>query len=86
MKRRISTLINYLREYETGEYNQYMDKTAANGGELTFLKIPFGEYTANTNVSDDYYDARNSIYNRNKSENNIHSLIFPKKYRLLNIS
>ncbi|MFT5600919.1 MAG: hypothetical protein ACI9N1_001155 [Flavobacteriales bacterium] len=63
-KRRISTLINYLREYETGEYNQYMDKTAANGGELTFLKIPFGEYTANTNVSDDYYDARNSIYNR----------------------
>lgn len=63
-KRRISTLVNYLREYGNGEFNAYIDKKAANGGELTFLKIPFGEYTANTNVSDDYYDQRNSIYNR----------------------
>ncbi|WP_258541661.1 DUF1573 domain-containing protein [Parvicella tangerina] len=63
-KRRISTLINYLREYGNGEFNPYIDKTAINGGELTFLKIPFGEYTANANVSDDYYDQRNSIYNR----------------------
>ncbi len=63
-KRRISTLVNYLRAYGDGEFNAYIDKTAANGGELTFLKIPFGEYTANANVSDDYYDQRNSIYNR----------------------
>lgn len=63
-KRRISTLINYLREYGDGEFNKYIDKNAPNGGELTFLKIPFGEYTANANVSDDYYDQRNSIYNR----------------------
>lgn len=63
-KRRISTLVNYLREYGSGEFNAYIDKTAPNGGELTFLKIPFGEYTANANVSDDYYDQRNSIYNR----------------------
>jgi hypothetical protein len=63
-KRRISTLVNYLREYGDGEFNPYIDHTAENGGELTFLKIPFGEYTANANVSDDYYDQRNSIYNR----------------------
>lgn len=63
-KRRISTLVNYLREYGEGEFNPYIDKNAPNGGELTFLKIPFGEYTANANVSDDYYDQRNSIYNR----------------------
>lgn len=62
--RRISTLVNYLREYGNGEFNQYIDGKAANGGLLTFLKIPFGEYTANSNVSDDYYDQRNSIYNR----------------------
>ncbi|MCB9197348.1 MAG: DUF1573 domain-containing protein [Flavobacteriales bacterium] len=63
-KRRISSLINYLREYGNGEFNPYIDGTAPNGGLLTFLKIPFGEYVANSNVSDDYYDQRNSIYNR----------------------
>ncbi len=63
-KRRISTLVNFLRDYDQGQFNDYIDNKAANGGQLTFLKIPFGEYTANTNVSDDYYDQRNSIYNR----------------------
>lgn len=63
-KRRISSLINYLREYGNGEFNAYIDKMASNGGELTFEHIPFGEYTASTSVSDDYYDQRNSIYNR----------------------
>lgn len=63
-KRRISSLINYLKEYGTGEFNAYMNKSAENGGELTFVRIPFGEYTASGSVSDDYYDQRNSIYNR----------------------
>jgi len=63
-KRRISSLINYLREYGKGEFNAYIDKSAENGGELTFQQIPFGEYTASNSVSDDYYDQRNSIYNR----------------------
>jgi tetratricopeptide (TPR) repeat protein len=63
-QRRISTFINYLRAYGNGEFNDYIDKTAKNGGFLTFLKIPFGEYTANPNVSDDYHDQKNSIYNR----------------------
>ena len=63
-KRRISSLLNYLMEYDTGQYIPYINKTASNGGELTFAKIPFGEYTAGSSVSDDYYDQRNSIYNR----------------------
>ena len=63
-KRRISSLINYLREYENGIFIPYLDKNAENGAELTFQKIPFGEYTANASISDDYYDQRNSIYNR----------------------
>lgn len=63
-KRRISTLVNFLRKYDQGQFNAYIDNKAANGGQLTFLKIPFGEYTSNSNVSDDYYDQRNSIYNR----------------------
>ena len=63
-KRRISSLVNYLREYENGTFIPYLDKNAENGAELTFQKIPFGEYTANASISDDYYDQRNSIYNR----------------------
>jgi hypothetical protein len=63
-KRRISTLVNYLREYGDGEFNAYIDKNSPDGGELTFVKIPFGEYTAATGVSDDYYDQKNSVYNR----------------------
>lgn len=63
-KRRIASLINYLREYNGGEFRPYLDGTAANGGRLYFEKIPFGEYTAATGVSDDYYDQKNSIYNR----------------------
>jgi hypothetical protein len=63
-KRRISSLVNYLREYNNGQFIPYLDKNAKNGAELTFQKIPFGEYTASTSISDDYYDQRNSIYNR----------------------
>ncbi|HLP11447.1 MAG TPA: DUF1573 domain-containing protein [Flavobacteriales bacterium] len=62
-KRRISTLMNYLREYNNGEFVPYLNGTAPNGGKLVFEKIPFGEYTAEKGVSDDYYDQRNSIYN-----------------------
>lgn len=64
-KRRISTLINYLREYNNGEFVPYLNGTAANGAKLFFEKIPFGEYTAENTVSDDYYDQKNSIYNPN---------------------
>lgn len=63
-KRRIASLVNYLREYNGGVFNPYIDGTSPNGGRLFFVKIPFGEYTAKTEVSDDYYDQKNSIYNR----------------------
>lgn len=63
-KRRISSLINYLREYNGGEFQPYLNGTAPNGGRLFFVKIPFGEYTAASEVSDDYYDQKNSVYNR----------------------
>ena len=56
--------MNYLREYNNGEFMPYLNGTSINGGRLFFVKIPFGEYTANKDVSDDYYDQKNSIYNR----------------------
>jgi len=62
--RRITSLINYLREYNQGEFNEYIDATAENGGTLSFNKIPFGEYTASKLVSDNVNDKKNSIYSR----------------------
>lgn len=59
--RRISSLINYLNEYENGKIAPYMNGTAVNGGKLNFIKVPFGEYQANT-ISDDLADQRNSVF------------------------
>ncbi len=63
-KRRISSLINYLKEYDNGVFIPYLNGTASNGGVLTFVKIPFGEYTASNSVSDNYNDQRNSVYSK----------------------
>lgn len=64
-KRRISSLINYLNEYNDGEFRPYLNNTSKDGGALSFVKIPFGEYTASSNVSDNYDDQRNSVYSKN---------------------
>jgi tetratricopeptide (TPR) repeat protein len=63
-KRRISTLVNYLRAFGNGEFIPYLEHSSPDGGALSFVKIPFGEYTAATGVSDNYYDQKNSVYNR----------------------
>lgn len=63
-KRRISSLINYLKEYNKGEFLPYLNNTATDGGGLSFVKIPFGEYTASGFVSDNVNDKRNSVYSK----------------------
>jgi uncharacterized cupredoxin-like copper-binding protein len=63
-KRRIASLINYLREYNHGEFIPYLEGTAENGAKLFFVKIPFGEYTAAAGVSDNFHDTKNSVYSR----------------------
>jgi hypothetical protein len=63
-KRRINSLIKYLRVYDYGSLKPYLDGTAPNGGHLTFVKIPFGEYTADQLISDNPNDAKNSVYSR----------------------
>ena len=57
--RRISSLQNYLKEYENGKFLPYI-----NSSKLTFKEVPFGEYTASTLVSDNVNDQRNSVYSR----------------------
>ena len=63
-KRRISSLLNYLRAYENGVFLPYLDGTAANGGQVVFSQIPFGEYTANQLTSDNPNDVQHSVYSR----------------------
>lgn len=63
-KRRIASLLNYLREYDRGVFVKYMDGTAENGGKVVFSHVPFGEYTANQITSDNPNDVQNSVYSR----------------------
>lgn len=63
-KRRINSLMKYLKSYQNGILRPYLTATAANGGSLSFVKIPFGEYTADQLISDNPNDAKNSVYSR----------------------
>ncbi|UKN03322.1 DUF1573 domain-containing protein [Paracrocinitomix mangrovi] len=63
-KRRINSLLKYMEIYDGAKLWDYMNGTASNGGKLTFVKIPFGEYTADQLISDNPNDAKNSIYAR----------------------
>ena len=62
--RRISSMINYLKSYHDGVLEPYIDGTAENGGRLFFIQVPYGEYSAHDNVSDNPNDKKNSVYSR----------------------
>ncbi len=63
-KRRISSLIVYLEEYQGGVFLPYLRGKAENGAKLIIYKDPIGKSMSNPFVSDDPNDARNSIYSR----------------------
>lgn len=63
-KRRISSLINYFNETNKGEFKQYIQGKAKNGGKLIFATIPFGEYTANQTTSDDIKNQSSSVFSK----------------------
>lgn len=63
-KRRISSLINHLREYQGGVFAPYINGTASNNGRVIFEYVPFGEYNANQLISDNPNDTKNSVYSR----------------------
>lgn len=60
--RRVSSMINFLSEYQNGVIKPYINGTAENGGSLSFNQIPFGEYTANQQISDNPNDQQNSVF------------------------
>lgn len=61
-KRRISSLKNYFMEYENGILVKYVNNPNAAEGSITFFEEEIGELKARPNVSDDYYDTKNSVY------------------------
>ena len=63
-KRRISSLTNYFNEKNNGEFKQYIQGKAPNGGKLIFAIVPFGEYTANQTTSDDIKNQSSSVYSK----------------------
>ena len=62
-KRRIFSLRNYFMEYENGVIAGYVNNPDKNKGSVVFTDVEIGELKARANVSDDYYDTKNSIYN-----------------------
>ena len=62
--RRISAIKNYFEEIDGGKFAPYMLTTPP---RLQFIEVPMGEYKANKDVSDNYYDQRNSVYSKDAS-------------------
>lgn len=61
-KRRISSLRNYFMEYQNGVFKKYVDNPNPAEGNIKFIDEQIGELKASPNVSDDYYDTKNSVY------------------------
>ncbi len=58
-KRRIDSIKNYFEEVDNGKFAAYMQ---ADQARLLFVEVPMGEFQAKKEVSDNYYDQRNSVY------------------------
>ncbi|MBI2259491.1 MAG: DUF1573 domain-containing protein [Flavobacteriia bacterium] len=63
-KRRISSLVNYLKVYENGIFQKYLFPVHVDSTKLLIQEVPFGEYVAEKWVSDNPNDSKNSIYSR----------------------
>ena len=63
-KRRIASLVNYLKEYNQGYFLPYFNGNAKNRGSISIFEDPLGDSQAADFVSDNPNDKRNSIYSR----------------------
>ena len=63
-KRRISSLINYLKEYNNGSLLPYLRKNEENDSKLTIYEEPLGKSMASKTVSDNPNDLRNSVFSK----------------------
>jgi len=59
-KRRIESLINYLKIALNGAFNAYLDGTAPNGGSLKINKVPYGDFAIKQRFNEE--DKINAVY------------------------
>jgi len=64
-KRRIQSLKNYFEEVQQGRFGAAM---IGDQPRLEFIEVPMGEFSANKETSDDYYDQKNSVYSKAASQ------------------
>ncbi len=62
--RRISSLKNYISEYRNGIFKPYLNNNTAKGAKLELYDAPIGKTQANSLVSDNPNDIRNSVYSK----------------------
>ena len=63
-KRRIASLVNYLKSYEKGYFLPYFEGRANNGGSINIFEDPLGDTQSRDFVSSNPNDKRNSVYSR----------------------
>ena len=63
-KRRISSLINYIKTYDNGTLLKYINGTAENKGKIEIYEEPLGDMEASSFVSKNPNDLKNSVYSR----------------------
>ncbi len=63
-KRRISSLLNYLKEYNGGIFEPYITDSNNNNAKLIVYEEPLGKSMASKTVSDNPNDLRNSVYSK----------------------
>ena len=63
-KRRISSLVNYLKEYNNGVFIPYINPPDTSAAKLIIYEEPLGKSMAAKDVSDNPNDKRNSIYSK----------------------
>lgn len=63
-KRRIASIVNYFEEIDGGKFAPYLQ---TNPSRLQFIEVPMGEFQAKKDVSDNFYDQRNSVYSKDAS-------------------
>ncbi|MEI7597032.1 MAG: hypothetical protein WCK02_14895 [Bacteroidota bacterium] len=76
-KRRINSMLNYLKSYNNGSMSKYIESDQPNGGRLIIIQEPLGEEKSSLGVSDNPQDQRNSVYSRSAAfERNIKILYY----------
>ncbi len=61
-ERRIQSLVNQLERWNNGSLARFINSSSSEAGKLLIERIPFGENKADSDVSDQQQDQRNSVY------------------------